>query len=143
MHRLRQVVARDSLRCEVRWLDLLGYGVIAFTAATWCAVIVASLVKSARTEFDIQSRLTRLRVLKTEERLMGAIKDAVDVLSGKVDAAQQSATDEIARVEALIAALEGSPDDPAVVAEVQGLQAKADALKAALDAERPTPPPAG
>lgn len=127
----------------MKWLDLLGYGVIAFTAATWCAVIVAALIKSARNEFDIQSRLTRLRVLKSEERVMGAIKDAVDVLSGKVDSAQQSATDEIARVEALIAALQGNPDDPAVVAEVQGLQAKVDALKAALDSERPAPPPAG
>ena len=74
---------------------------------------------------------------ETKEILMGAIADAVVVLNASVDAASQSATDEIARLEALIAALQGSPDDPAVVAAVQAAQVKVDALKAALDAERP------
>ena len=68
---------------------------------------------------------------------MGAIADAVAVLSGKVDEASASASAEIARLEALIVALQGNPDDPAVVQAVEAAQVKVDALKAALDAERP------
>lgn len=78
-----------------------------------------------------------LTLLRRMEIKMGAIADAVSVLSGKVDDASASASAEIARVEALIASLQANPDDPAVVAQVVELQAKADALKAALDAERP------
>ena len=67
---------------------------------------------------------------------MGAISDAVAVLSAKVDEASASASAEIARVEALIAALSASPNDPAVVAAIADATARVDALKAALDAER-------
>ena len=68
---------------------------------------------------------------------MGAIADAVAVLSGKVDDASASATAEIARLEALIATLSGNPDDPAVVQAITDIQGRVDSLKAALDAERP------
>lgn len=88
-------------------------------------------------EVVTQAQITRRLIRIEKENVMGAIADAVNVLQTSVDAASQSATSEIARVEALIATLQGNPDDPAVVAQVQALQAKADALKAALDAERP------
>jgi hypothetical protein len=84
-----------------------------------------------------EARKTRDLMRQIKEDLMGAVADAVSVLNSSVDAASASGAAEIARLEALILTLQSSPDDPAVVAAVQAAQVKVDALKAALDAERP------
>jgi prefoldin subunit 5 len=73
-----------------------------------------------------------------KEKLMGKIDDLTTALTTSLDNLAQSITDEIARVEAIIAA------GGLTQAQGDALQAQVDrltAFKATLDAERPDQPP--
>ncbi len=102
-------------------LILIGMMVVALVAAGF-VIVISSLEK-------INCNITLL-----ENTLMAKIDDLTASLQTGLDGVAQSITDEIARVEALIAA-GGLTDEQATA-----LQAQIDRLtplKAALDAERP------
>ena len=73
-------------------------------------------------------------MLFTQGVILSAIDDVLVSLTAKLDAVSQSITDEIARVEAIIAA-GGIPQ--ATVDALNAQLARLDGMKSALDAERP------
>jgi len=124
--------------------QVIGVGLIAFTAAIWVACIVASEIKRAAERIiahvEVQGGLTRLKIQRTEEAIVSAISDKIAEVGAEVaaleasDAASaQSVTDAFARLEALIAAGGASQAD---LDALDALKVRVDALKAAEDAQK-------